>query len=146
MYIEFHMKYPLLLPYFNVTCFLGGFSKNTQISNFIKISRKGSHLFHAYRHTDGNDEAKIAFHNFAKAHKNWIEVTIKNTFLNFILKSVYAEPVKVAHRTQFEYRCCSLTTSLYRNLCYVLHMRQWIYAKRRFSQCLRKYLILKILI
>jgi hypothetical protein len=52
----------------------------------------GAHLFHAYGHTDGHDKAKIAFRNFAKAPKNWTEVIIKITFLNFILKMRLLNP------------------------------------------------------
>jgi hypothetical protein len=43
--------YPLLLLDFNVTP-LDRFSKNTQISDFIKLRPVGAELFHADRQTD----------------------------------------------------------------------------------------------
>jgi len=43
--------------------FLDGFSKNIQISNFIKICPVGAQFLHAERH----DKANIAFRNFANA-------------------------------------------------------------------------------
>jgi len=42
LYIGFHVKYP----------FLDKFSKNRQISNFIKTRPVGAKLFHADRQTD----------------------------------------------------------------------------------------------
>jgi hypothetical protein len=51
--------------------FLDRFSKNTQ--NFMKILSEGAELFHAGGRTDGQtdrqDEAIVAFHNFANAQK-----------------------------------------------------------------------------
>jgi hypothetical protein len=41
--------------------FLGGFSKNTKISEFIKIRPVGAELFHADRRTEGHDEANSRF-------------------------------------------------------------------------------------
>jgi hypothetical protein len=45
MYIGLHVKYPLFLSGFYETNFLDIFSKNPQISNFIKISSVGAELF-----------------------------------------------------------------------------------------------------
>ena len=52
--------------------FLNRFSKNVQISNFIKIRPVGAELIHADRRTDGRtDMAKliVAFRNFADTLK-----------------------------------------------------------------------------
>jgi hypothetical protein len=46
--------------------FLGRFSKNTQISNFIKIRPVGAELFHADGGTDMT-KLTVAFRNFAHA-------------------------------------------------------------------------------
>ena len=40
---------------------LNSFSKNIQISNFMKIRPVGAELFHADRRTDGHDEANSRF-------------------------------------------------------------------------------------
>jgi hypothetical protein len=50
-------------------------SKNTQISNFMKVRSVGAELFHPERRLDGqtdrHDEANIAaFRNFVNATKN----------------------------------------------------------------------------
>ena len=48
------------------------FSKNTQISNFMKNPPEGAELFHAKRRTDGWTDIKnltVAFRNFANAPK-----------------------------------------------------------------------------
>jgi len=42
MHIGRHVKYPLFLPGFNETNFLYRFSKNTQISKFMKIRPVGA--------------------------------------------------------------------------------------------------------
>jgi hypothetical protein len=42
------------------------FSKNAQISNFMKISLLGAELFHANRGTDGHDEANSSFSQFCE--------------------------------------------------------------------------------
>jgi hypothetical protein len=53
------------------------FSKNTQISNLIKILPMEAELFHAERRTEGQTDRQtdmtkliVAFRNFAKATKN----------------------------------------------------------------------------
>jgi len=65
MCIGLHVKYPLLLPDFNETLdFLEIFSKNNQISNFMKIHPVAAELFHADRQTDRHDEANSRFLQF----------------------------------------------------------------------------------
>jgi len=48
--------------------FLDRFSKNNQISNFMKIRAVGGELFHADRRTDMT-KLLVAFRNFANAPK-----------------------------------------------------------------------------
>ena len=43
-----------------------GFSKNTQISNFMKIPPVEAELFHANGQTDGHDEANTRFPQFCE--------------------------------------------------------------------------------
>jgi hypothetical protein len=51
--------------------FLDRFSKNTQISNVMKILAMGAELFHADGHADGEMTKLIATcRNFANAPKN----------------------------------------------------------------------------
>jgi hypothetical protein len=53
MCIDLHVMYLLLLSYFNQTRIVStDFSKNTRISNLIKIRSVGAELFHADRRTD----------------------------------------------------------------------------------------------
>jgi len=48
MYIDVHVKYPLLLSDFNETLIFSiGFSKNSQTSNFMIIFPVGAELFRA---------------------------------------------------------------------------------------------------
>jgi len=57
MFIGLNVKYSLFLSYFNDNLnFIDIFSKNTQISNFIKIRPVGAELFHADGWTDGETE------------------------------------------------------------------------------------------
>ena len=61
----------ILVRYWRNWNFLDRFSKNTCISNFMKIRPVGAELFHA----DGRTEADmtkviIVFRNFANAHKS----------------------------------------------------------------------------
>jgi len=46
--------------------FLDRFSKNTQISNFVKIRSVGAELIHADGRTDGYDEADSRFSQFSR--------------------------------------------------------------------------------
>jgi hypothetical protein len=63
MYIGLHVKYPLFLLDFNETWnFLDRFSKNTQLSNFMKIRPVGAELF--MRTTDRRDEVNSRFSQF----------------------------------------------------------------------------------
>jgi hypothetical protein len=64
--VPLHVKYPLFLSDFNEINFLDRFSKNSQISDFMKIRPVGAQLFHADRLTDRHEEANIRFRNFAK--------------------------------------------------------------------------------
>jgi hypothetical protein len=60
MYIGLHVKYPLFLSDCNETWnFSTYFSKNTQISNFMKNPSSGSRVFHADRQTE--DMTKLIF-------------------------------------------------------------------------------------
>ena len=72
MYIGLHVKYPLFLSYYKVNyIFLDRFSKNIQISNFMKIHQVGTESFHAEVQKDGQIFSKliVAVCNFAKAPK-----------------------------------------------------------------------------
>jgi hypothetical protein len=66
-----HAKYPLFLSDLNEPwIFLGISSRNTQISNFMKILLMGSEFFHTDRLKDRHDEAKSHFcSNLANAPK-----------------------------------------------------------------------------
>jgi len=80
MYISLRANYRLFMSDFNNTrIFLGSFSKNPQISNFMKVRRVGAELFRADRRrggqTDGRTDMRklmVAFCNFANALKNII--------------------------------------------------------------------------
>jgi hypothetical protein len=67
MYLGLHVKYPLFLADINETWnYLDRFSKNTQISNFIKMRPVGAELFNedgrTGRHDKGNSRSpKINF-------------------------------------------------------------------------------------
>ena len=52
MYIGLHVKYPLFLSDFNETWTFNRFSKNSEISDFMKISQVGAGVFNADRWTD----------------------------------------------------------------------------------------------
>jgi hypothetical protein len=70
MYIYHRLKYPLFLSDFDKTLiFLDSFSKNTHISNFVKI-RPVVAEFNANRRTDKLSKLIVAFRKFAKAPKN----------------------------------------------------------------------------
>jgi hypothetical protein len=71
MYMELRVKYTLFLPDFMKIEFFQRFSKNTQISNFIKIRQVGAEFFF---HTDGWTDRQtdrtdmqliVAFRNFS---------------------------------------------------------------------------------
>jgi len=67
MYIGLHAKSPLFLSDFE---FFGQFSKNTQISNFMKNCQVGAELFHADRQTD-TMKLIFYFHNIPNAPENF---------------------------------------------------------------------------
>jgi hypothetical protein len=57
MYIGLHVKYPLILSYFNETWFFSGiFSRNPKLSNLIKIRPVGEELLHADSQPDKQAE------------------------------------------------------------------------------------------
>ena len=65
IYICLHVKYPLFLSDFNKTwIFLVTLSKNTQISNFMKIRPVGAELIHADGLADRHEEADSCFSQF----------------------------------------------------------------------------------
>ena len=69
MHIGLHVKWPLFLSNFKkIRNFLDRFSKNTQISNFMKICRVEAELFHAGQ-ADGRRDMKltVAFSNFCES-------------------------------------------------------------------------------
>ena len=74
MYVGLHVKCPLLLSDYNETwTSINILSKNTHISNFVKIHSVRAELFHADVETDRQtDMTKLiaATHNFANARKN----------------------------------------------------------------------------
>ena len=63
-----HAKYLLFLSDFNeIRIFLNRFSKNTQISNFMKIRPVRASFFHTDRRRIDMTKPVVAFRNFAKA-------------------------------------------------------------------------------
>jgi len=77
MYKRLHVQNPLFLSYVKRKLnFLGWFSKNSQISSFLKIRPLGAGLFHVDRQTDRQTGGqrdmttlKVAFRNFMNAPK-----------------------------------------------------------------------------
>jgi hypothetical protein len=57
-YIDLHVKYPLFLSDFNESWIFFTFSKNTKISNLMKIRPVGAELFHAEGQTDGRTDRR----------------------------------------------------------------------------------------
>jgi len=53
MYICLYVKNPLFFTILNNFNFLGRFSKNSQIPNFMKICQMRAELFHVNRERDG---------------------------------------------------------------------------------------------
>jgi hypothetical protein len=63
MYIDLRVKYPLFLLDLNETLnFLNRFSKNTDVSNFMRTRSVGAELF--MRTTDRHDEVNSRFSQF----------------------------------------------------------------------------------
>jgi len=67
MLIGLHVQCRLLLSGFDRNRnFVDGISKNTQISNFMKIRPEGVELFRADRQTDRNNEANNRFSQYLR--------------------------------------------------------------------------------
>jgi hypothetical protein len=87
MYIGLQVKYPLFLSDFNETwIFFDRFSKNPQISSFVKIRPVGAELFLAEGRidiwTDRHDEDNSSFSQFyERAYKGKYSITKVNTEL-----------------------------------------------------------------
>ena len=65
IYIHIHIKYPLFLSDFNETWIFWTvffFSKNTQISNFMKVRRVGAEFFQANGRTNGQNRRSSQFY------------------------------------------------------------------------------------
>ena len=94
MYIGFHVKNPFSLPDFNET-FLDNFSKNTKISNFVKIHPVEDELYHADIENGRADPTKliVASRNFAKAPKSecciFVAITSKATYISTPLTETF---------------------------------------------------------
>jgi hypothetical protein len=69
MYIDIHVKYRHTCQILIKLEFLDTLSKNTQISNFMKICRVGAELFHADGRMVRHEEANGRFPQFAKEPK-----------------------------------------------------------------------------
>ena len=64
MYIGLHVKYPIFLPDFNENViFWTDFSKNPQISSFVKIRPLGAEIFHADEQTDRQTDRQVEANN-----------------------------------------------------------------------------------
>ena len=96
MYIYLHLKYPLFLSDLNEANFLDSFSKNTEISNSMKILQVGSDLFHEDRQTGGRkdrrtdgrtDVAKlvVAFRNCSNAPKKMVLMFVYSVITTYIV-------------------------------------------------------------
>ena len=71
MHIGLHVKYPLFLFDSHETwSFRDRFSKNTQISNFMKIRPVEAEVFHADVQTDMT-KLIVTYRNSENASKNW---------------------------------------------------------------------------
>ena len=67
MYIGLHVRQPLFLSDFNKTGNSStDFSKNSEVSNFMKIGPVGDEFFHAAGQTDRHDEANRRFSQFCE--------------------------------------------------------------------------------
>jgi hypothetical protein len=66
MYIGLHVTYPLFFSDVNEPWILDRFSKNAQMSNFLKIRPTGAELLHADRQTYRHEEANSRFKQFGE--------------------------------------------------------------------------------
>jgi hypothetical protein len=76
MYLGLQIEYPLFMSDFNQTCCLERFSKNPQLSNFMKLCSVGAELLQMDGQTDRHthrqrDMIKLvtAFHNIVSVAK-----------------------------------------------------------------------------
>ena len=78
-----NVKYPLFVSYFDETSiFLDRFSKNSQISNFMKIRPVGAELCYADWRTERQTKLILAFRNVANAPKYLIKVISNLVLVN----------------------------------------------------------------
>ena len=69
MCICLHVVYQLFLSDLNANLIFSIIiTKNTQVTNFMKICPVGTELFHAHRETDRRDEANGRFQQFLRKH------------------------------------------------------------------------------
>jgi hypothetical protein len=77
IYIDLHVKYPVILDCFEWSLkFYNRFSKNYQISNFMKIRPEGAELLHANGRVDGQTNMTkliVPVRNFANAPNNGVK-------------------------------------------------------------------------
>jgi len=79
-FIDVRIKYPLFSSDAHGTwIFLDRFSKDTQISNFVKIRPVGAELFHADGQTDRHDKASS---RFSKSRSNYPVVRVLSVALS----------------------------------------------------------------
>ena len=105
MHIGLHVKYPSVLSDFNEINFLDRFSKNDQISNFIKIRPVGAELFTADGQADRRTDMTKLKSLFVILRKRLI------TNGRYSPLGLYTEHYRLVHRTL--QACTQNTTDLY---------------------------------
>ena len=130
MCIGLHVKYPIFLSDFTETwIFPDRFSKNSQISNFMKIRPVRSELFNAGGRTDRQTDTtklKVAFRNFANVPKKNYTFFPHSAFLCFVWISEETALISKSRVTWRVYNwygvhCAVGTGSLNRILLFVLN-------------------------